>query len=349
MSFKIRVNNYRRVAMQTLTGGIGKGALKNINKNESLIIERVLINRPNQRLGNTLLITPLIQEIIEHSPNVKIDLFVKGKVAPIIFENYPQVDQIIELPKKPFKELVSYANVWLKIKKKKYDLVINVEKKSSSGRLSTSFSNSKYKLFGDEFLCDMNQEEQLHQAQYPVYQLRKFFELFDGISNIKEIPSLNIQLSESEISKGKENLEKIVSDTSKKTIAFFTFATGCKCYNNNWWSDFYNEFYPQYSKDYNLIEILPVENISMLERKLPEFYSKDVREIAALMHNCEVVIAADSGMMHLSVAALTKTIGLFKDENFLKRYKPYGKGNSVVLVTDNRKDGIISEMKKLLC
>ncbi|MGV0753365.1 glycosyltransferase family 9 protein [Empedobacter brevis] len=348
MSFKQKINVYRRKIMRGLTGGIGKGSLENINKNESIKIERVLINRPNQRLGNTLLITPLVQEIIQFNPKVKIDLFVKGKVAPIVFENYPQIDQIIELPKKPFKDLASYIKVWLKIKRKKYDLVINVDKQSSSGRLSTSFANSKYKLFGDEFIADTTQENQLHQAQYPVYQFRKFLELFEGKERKEAVPQQNIQLSEREIEKGKKMLEEITENSSKKTIAFFTFATGAKCYNEEWWTEFYNLFYPKYAEEYNLIEILPVENISMLTHKLPEYYSKDVREIASVMFNCEVVIAADSGMMHLSSAAPSKTIGLFKSEDFMQRYKPYGEGNAVVLAKDDNQEGVMEALEKIL-
>ena len=104
----------------------------------------------------------------------------------------------------------------------------------------------------------------------------------------------------------------------------------------------------KFSEEYNLIEILPVENISMLTHKLPTFYSKDVREIAAVMKNCEFVIAADSGMMHLSCAAPTKTVGLFKSASFLERYKPYGKGNYVVLTNQNNQQEIIDEIDKLI-
>ena len=350
MSFKKSINHFRRTIMRGLTGGIGDGNLPKIEKDKPLELRRVLINRPNQRLGNLLLITPLVQEIINDFPDVKIDLFVKGKVAPIIFENYPQVDQIIELPKKPFKELINYAKVWMKIKQKKYDLVINVDKNSSSGRLSTSFANSKYKIFGSEFELDTTQENQLHQAQYPVYQLRKFKELFKNKHDHSPIPSLDIQLTEKEVQIGKETLDHLIKNKAKKTLAFFTYATGTKCYVADWWTEFYEVFYSKYSEEYNLIEILPVENISMLTHKLPTFYSKDVREIAAVMKNCEFVIAADSGMMHLSCAAPTKTIGLFKSESFLKRYKPYGEGNAVVLVSEGDKDKnrIIQEMDKLL-
>ena len=36
-------------------------------------------------------------------------------------------------------------------------------------------------------------------------------------------------------------------------------------------------------KSYNIIEVLPVENISQIDFKAPSFYSKDVREIAHLL------------------------------------------------------------------
>ncbi|WP_413531585.1 glycosyltransferase family 9 protein [Empedobacter brevis] len=348
MSFKKSVNYFRRTIMRRLTGGIGEGNLPKIDNENPLILNRVLINRPNQRLGNILLITPLIQEIIRYNPNVKIDLFVKGKVAPIIFENYPQVDQIIELPKKPFKELIQYGKVWLKIKKNNYDLVINVDKNSSSGRLSTCFAKSNYKIFGNEFEMNSNQEIHIHQAQYPVYQFKKFLELSKNQEIDLNIPTLNIQLTEQESKKGVETLNQLIQDPSKKTLAFFTYATGIKCYNEEWWTEFYNLFYSKYSPEYNLIEILPVENISMLNHRLPTYYSKDVREIAAVMKSCEFVIAADSGMMHLSCAAPTRTIGLFKCKNFLARYKPYGEGNAVVLIDTEDKCSILQEMDNLL-
>ena len=156
------------------------------------------------------------------------------------------------------------------------------------------------------------------------------------------------ELTDQEKENGKKLLDEITKDPSKKTLAFFTFATGAKCYSADWWTDFYNLFYPKYKDEYNLIEILPVENISMLEHKLPEFYSKDVREIASVMYNCELLVAGDSGMMHLSVAAPTKTIGLFNNESFLERYKPYGNGNTVVIAKDDNQQGDMQKIEETL-
>ena len=53
-------------------------------------------------------------------------------------------------------------------------------------------------------IADTTQENQLHQAQYPVYQFRKFLELFDGKVRNEPITSQNIQLSEQEIENGKK-------------------------------------------------------------------------------------------------------------------------------------------------
>src|SRR5690606_1231645 len=132
MSLKSRANIVRRKIMHTLTHNIGKKSVSEMQKKaDRFMVKRVLISRPNHRLGNMLLITPLVQEIARTFPDCTIDLFVKGKITPIVFENYPQVHQIIELPKKPLKEFgdrkstrlnsshvkISYAVFCLKKKK----------------------------------------------------------------------------------------------------------------------------------------------------------------------------------------------------------------------------------------
>ncbi|MDN3710364.1 hypothetical protein QW060_26425 [Myroides ceti] len=65
-----------------------------------MTVKRVLISRPNNRLGNQLMMTPLVHEVIDTFPNCTIDLFVRGTLSPIIFENYKEVETIYNLPKK---------------------------------------------------------------------------------------------------------------------------------------------------------------------------------------------------------------------------------------------------------
>jgi len=108
-----KVNGFRRAAMKQITKNIGLTILdEHIDLASRDEIRKVLICRPNHRLGNLLLITPLLQEVTETFPQVKIDLFVKGSIAPILFENYDNINRIIELPKKPQKGFLKYLRGW---------------------------------------------------------------------------------------------------------------------------------------------------------------------------------------------------------------------------------------------
>jgi len=323
MSVLSKINVHRRSIMRNLTKNVGKTNMQDdfilVDKSE---IKRVLICRPNGRLGNLLLITPLVQEVSEKFPNCKIDLFVKGTLAPIIFENYDAVDKIIHLPKKPFKSLIAYSKVWISLKKTPYDLAINVDQNSSSGRLAVQFSNAKYKFFGDanEELAEQKNDFD-HIAKYPVYNFRNYLvKLRLPANNNKIIAPLDLKLLASEVAEGRKILEGITNN-DKKTICIFTYATGAKCLSEEWWEKFYSQLVSEY-KDYNIIEILPVENVSQIGFKAPTFYSKDIREIGAVIANTDLFIGADSGIMHLSSAVHTPTIGLFSVSN-LKKYEPY--------------------------
>lgn len=310
--------------MRFLTKNIGSSQKKENNIIEdSARIKQILICRPNARLGNLLLITPLIKEVSTAFPEAQIDLFVKGGLMPIILKNYGQISEIISLPKKPFSNLSGYIKVWLKIEHKKYDMAINVDKESSSGRLAIERSKATFKFYGD----DLNEntikpDDYLHIAKYPVYNFRDFLKSVSLNSADGPVSEIDLKLSDTELAYGK----KILSDkfdNKKQTIAIFTYATGDKCFSEFWWTDFYELLKLKYERDYNILEILPVENVSQIRFKATSYYSKDIREIGAVLANTALFIGADSGIMHLASAVHTPTVGLFSVTN-LQKYKPYG-------------------------
>jgi len=330
--------------MHRLAKGIGKTNLSNEVIDPSKV-RHVLISRPNHRLGNQLLLTPLVQEISVSFPNCKIDLFVKGKVGPVIFQNYPQVALIMQLERKPFNHLWNYLKGWTLLQKSSYDLAINVVHNSSSGRIAVQFARSRYKLFCEEDPAILAQfPDGLHMAKYPVYYLRKYLPL-DGRSADRPVPRVDLKLTADELHAAELKLNEIVP-ASKKSISLFTFATGDKMYGTDWWEKFYaalQEAFPQY----NLVEVLPVENVSQLNFKAPSFYSKDVREISAFIASTQVFIGADSGMMHLASASLTPTLGLFAVTNS-ELYAPYGGGSRAINTPETSVEQLISIVRGLL-
>ena len=347
MTIKKRINTLRANVMRRLTRNIGTSKVsERIDAAGRNKITRVLVSRPNHRLGNLLLMTPLIREISETLPDAKIDLFVKGNLAPVVFKNFPAVNRIIQLPKKPFKDLFRYLQGWVSIKTNPYDIVVNVDSTSSSGRLSVQFANARYKFFGDadkEFLSKYKDHD--HMAKYPVYVFRNYLSELGSTESKRPVPTLNINLDETELANGKHLLKNLVQN-DKKTICMFTNATGTKIYPESWWEEFYEKLKIQFP-DYNIIEVLPVENTSQLGFKVPNYANKDIRIIGSFIANTDVFIGADSGMMHLASAVETPTIGLFKVTN-TNLYEPYNQNSVAVNTATSSIDDCIQILKKFL-
>ena len=359
MSFSKAINEIRRILTQKLTKKIATSNLNYVlDATNKPAIKNILISRPNKRIGNLLLVTPLIQDVISTFPDCKIDLLVKGSVAPIIFKNYENIDQIIQLPNKPFKQLIQYIKCLKTIKNKRYDLVINVDKNSSSGRLSTKYSNSKFKFYGDfdeEIL--LTNKEYHHIAKYPIYSYRNNlsrlgFDVNDtrGIaeqSGAKPIPPLQLHLSPLEKEEGKKILHQLVAN-DKKTICLFTYATGDKCLTESWWKECYEKLKTTYP-NYNIIEVLPFENVSKIAFKAPSFYSKSIREIGSFIATTELFIGADSGIMHLASSVQTPIVGLFSISNFnLNKYKPYSNNSIGINTNEKSVDEILEVVHTIL-
>jgi heptosyltransferase-3 len=350
MAFLKKINSLRRKITKSITTNIGQNKAAqsgDFDQIDASTVKKVLITRPNHRLGNMLLITPIVQEIKTIFPNAKVDIFVKGTVANVIFEKYDNVDAIISLPKKHFKQLNKYLSGWLKLKKVKYDLVINCIEYSSSGKLSTQFANGKHKYFGPVITDDEGDvnEASRHSAKKTIFGLRTFLAKSGVAIREDDIPTLNLKLSTDELATGKKALHYILK-SEQKTISLFTYATGNKCYSEAWWTDFYNAL-KRHFPDYLFIEILPVENISMLNFSIPTFYSKDVREIAGVIANTHLFIGADSGMMHLASASQAKTIGLFSVTD-VNTYSPYGNGSTAIDTNKNNTEASMEIVKAAL-
>jgi len=159
------------------------------------------------------------------------------------------------------------------------------------------------------------------------------------------MPNIDLRLDKKELLAGSLALSSITRN-SKTTICLFTYATGERCYTKDWWCKFYKLLKFHFS-EYNFVEVLPLENISNLSRKAPTFYSKDIRELASFMANTAVVIAADSGIMHLASSSLTPTIGLFSvtDTNI---YSPYNKNSVAIDTNKTSMEGIVSTLQNIL-
>src|SRR5690606_7832773 len=232
-----RIKSIRQAVVWSIARHIGaKGRPDGVILRSS--VKRILVTRPNHRLGNLLLITPLLQEIEATFPLAKVDLFVKGSLAPQLFSQYPCIDKIITLPSRPFIYLPQYLLGWLRLLMRRYDLVINAAYHSSSGRLSTLLARARFKTYGDvqeeiKVLCT----DYRHNAKHPVYSLRAYLGSATGVSRISSpAPLLDLRLTKTELERGRRLL-RTVAPVTRPVISLFTYATGEKCLSREWWKE----------------------------------------------------------------------------------------------------------------
>jgi heptosyltransferase III len=345
-TFKSKINKVRKTILIALTKNVGASNHQNAGLIDKDKVDRVLIIRPNHRLGNQLLMAPIVQEVLETFPHCKIDLF-GGKLSPILYKNYERIDRIIKLPRKPFKELFNYIQAWLVLRNRRYDIAINVEKSSSSGRLATKFARATYKFYGeDEAIFNYKYPDYKHIAKYPVYSLRYSLSKLGIAETNKDVPVLDLKLSAAEFAEGRKILHSLIDQKEARTISLYTFATGAKCYSESWWSEFYERLKSQYP-NFNILEILPVENVSMIAFKAPSYYSRDLREMGAVIANTAVFIGADCGIMHLASAVNAPTLGFFSVAN-AESYEPYNKNSKALTTTQLTMDDIFHEIDNVL-
>jgi heptosyltransferase III len=302
-------------------------------------IYRVLICRPNHRLGNQLLLTPLIAELQARYPGAQVDLVVGGEQGRSLFNRFPNVGTVFNLPRHAFRHPFRTLSVLRKIRRERYDLAIDPDLSSQSGRYLLGRCRSTWRLgfFGKKSreglsLAMPAQTAHRHMGKQPVGLLRWAMGK-EACPPSAELPALDIRLSEDERAWGRRGLSELLRIDSAAagiaTIAIFAHATRGKRYAPEWWAqviDGLRERYP----GYEIIEILPAHGESSVVSGIPGYYSSDPRRMAAIISATQLLVTADCGVMHLACAARGPVVvGLFQCTD-PDMYAPYGGGNIAV-------------------
>ena len=297
-------------------------------------IYRILVCRPNHRLGNTLLMTPLITELEQRYKGAEIDILSEGDIAKEVFTSFFSVKNIFCLPKRGFKHPVSFLHLLFRVRRTPYDLIIDPCVGSGFSRTLTKFLKGRHKLgFSDStkhsgLTHDVPVSVAMpHMAKRPINMVRWISKEDQRAS--EEFPSLDIRLTHEERASGRRAVIEMLS-TSQQTstppvVGIFANATGAKRYPKEWWSEFIRAF-KELSPQSSIIELIPAHGHSMLGEEWPGYYSSDIRRMGAVMAGTDLMITADCGVMHLAVASRVTTVGMFCVTD-AGAYEPYGLGS----------------------
>jgi ADP-heptose:LPS heptosyltransferase len=303
-------------------------------------IHRILICRSVRTLGNSLLLTPLLHELAETWPGAEVDVVSRSPVAAQIYGSHFDVGHVIQLPRKPAAHPLATLRALRQLRRTQYDLVIDPELQSQSGRLLAKLAHARYSLgFGDPRKSGTLSHSvdpaaaPRHQALQPVFLLRS---ALGERPSARPYPQLELALPASARQSGEEALARILADQPpvvRGCIGIFTDATGDKRFDAAWWHRFIAAFTPGIG-DYAVVEILSAASVrSQLAPRYPSFYSSDVRKLASVLANLAFFVSADCGVMHLGTAVGVPTVGLFKGTD-TQEWGPYGDSNGAIDTRD---------------
>jgi heptosyltransferase III len=305
-------------------------------------IFRILLLRPNHRLGNTLLLTPLLTELERRYPGAEIDLVTGCEAADDVFAGFRQVRHIFQLTRRPGHHPLLLLRTLLRLRRARYDLAIDSTRSSRSGRLLLFLSGARHLLGlpgSKRELREGGSAWKTALAHAPdhfsldgVYALRCAM----GLSfpdQEKSWPPMRIHLGAEQRASGRALLLDLLGhepDGNHRVIALFPNATGSKRLCSEWWLALVDALTTAHP-ELRFIEMLPAHGQSQLQSRFPAFYSSNVRRMAAVLAHCDGYVSADCGVMHLACAAGVPTLGLFTRDN-LVRYRPRGQHDEALRV-----------------
>ena len=278
----------------------------------------ILICRPNTRLGNALLMTPLVEEIEATLPGARVEILTACPSAPEVFQEFPSVTRVHQLPFRGFHHPLRHLSTLARVRRARYDILIDPSPRSWTARFLTRHMAAGLKLgfsrAGKADGVDVSVPfvgAPVHMGDYPVYLLRRGIFGLDDTAARAETPKLTIRLTDAERLAGQEEIRRVLgAGAPGPVVAVAAHATGAKQFSVDWWRRMIASLEPHRPAP-RVIEIRPPNGVAALS-ELPAYYSRRVRQVAAVLEAAACFVCADSGLMHLGAATDATTVGLFK-------------------------------------
>ncbi len=293
-------------------------------------IKKILCIKP-RGIGDIVLSTIILDNLIAHYPNAKID-YLTEHFAKQSLNNNPLVNKILTMHKTEFVFKVAW-----RIRKEKYDMVIDLWSNPRSAQI-TFLSGAKFKVGyayrGRKYAYNIlgtSDKGEHHSAEH----------------NLELLKPLGINIISKKIHYYIGSIEKLFADDfftennlDNETVFGIIPAGGWdskRCDKEKW-----VEFCDELVKIFNC-KILVLwgpgdeSDAEYIKSNLQEHCllapKSTLPQMASMISKCDLVIANDSGPMHIAAALGVKTLGIFGPTN-PKAHGPYSSNSDYVIKED---------------
>jgi len=285
-------------------------------------------------IGDVILTTPLIQGVKNAFKNTQIHVIVIPSTKNLLDKN-PFVDKIIVYDKrKSDKGLKGFIRLVRQLKKEKYDIVISPHRSIRSAliaRLTGAKKRIGFNTSAGSFLYTdkINYNPNIHEID-------RNLSLVDGPETTITERQPKVFIDDKDIETVEQILKTEKINTKNILIAV---APGSVWFTKKWPEEYFTELVNKLSaKDFTVLliggktdrddcrRIKAATNglVYNLAGKLT------LRESAALLSKCRLLVSNDSGAMHLAVAAETAVIAIFGPTVPAFGFYPYGEKHTII-------------------
>lgn len=286
-------------------------------------------------------------------PAARVEILTACPAAPEVFREFPSVVRVHQLPFRGVRHPLRHLLTLIGVRRQRYDVLIDPCPRSWTGRFLTRHLPARRKLGFASSHKDTGVDVSVpfegapaHMGDYPVYLLRRGLLGWDESAARAATPKLAIRLTEAERLAGRAEMERVLGAVgSGPVVAVATHATGAKRFTVDWWRRMIASLQTRVPNA-RVMEIRPPNGVAALP-ELPAYYSRRVRQVAAVVEAADCFVCADSGLMHLSAATDATTVGLFKVTE-PRLYTPRRSASCAVTASDGAPELVAERVAQLL-
>jgi heptosyltransferase-2 len=279
----------------------------------SSVPEKILVLRLSS-IGDILLTTPLLRVLHARFPQSRIDYCIKERFQPLL-AHHPYLQRIWTFPEGGgFKALM---NLRRRIREEKYDVILDLHRNQRSWLL---------------------RDRRSHVTTFPKYYLRRWLLVRLGwnlFSSVEPVHRRYLQaLKPWRITDDGQGLEFVITEDEKAfgqrylkeagagaSQSCFALAVGASYETKQWPAESFAQLAQRLIARYDArIILFGADKERVTSQKVADLVGDgiinatgmlDIRQTASVMAATTVVVANDSGLMHLAVALQKKTVAIF--------------------------------------
>ena len=269
-------------------------------------------------LGDLMLVTPVLRTLRANFPNDHIALLADKKLADLVQQNR-HIDECILIDKKGADDnLFSFAKFIFNLRKKNFDLVINLHRNERASALA-AFSGAKkivgyskpgFSLFFTKVMPNLKAVK---------HQIHSHFDVLREACGVEKIDDGGLEMWITDAQKATAN--KIFSENFSPEDKVVAFNIGASWLTKRWIDNYFAECADiLIERGYGIIgdmdkEIVAGCVVQMKHKdsdKLKIFTGKlSLGVLAGVLDNCVLFLTTDSGPMHIGVARNIPIVTMF--------------------------------------